>query len=140
MEYTEKFVKKKKKKNYPKNAVFTKKCSFHQKIGNQLKRTWHHMKAETLKKPCVKFEERRLNTLRENQICQKVNQKRATRPSAARLDITNNNRIFSSKNPAKNYSSNFMLKFFCLSEDMFPVANNSFLHVCQQRWLLGRLH
>ena len=31
------------------------------------------MKAETLKKPCVKFEERRLNTLRENQICQKIN-------------------------------------------------------------------
>ena len=47
---------------------------FNQKIGNQLKRTWHHMKAETLKKPCVKFEERRLNTLRENQICQKVYQ------------------------------------------------------------------
>ena len=32
------------------------------------------MKAETLKKPCVKFEERRLNTLRENRICQKINQ------------------------------------------------------------------
>ena len=32
------------------------------------------MKAETLKKPCVKFEERRLNTLRENR---------------ARPDITN---------------------------------------------------
>ena len=29
-------------------------------------RTWHHMKTVTLKKPCVKFEERRLNTLREN--------------------------------------------------------------------------
>ena len=47
---------------------------FHQKIGNQLKRTWHHMKVETPKKPCVKFEERRLNTLRENLICKKVNQ------------------------------------------------------------------
>ena len=32
------------------------------------------MKAETLKKPCVKFEERRFNTLRENRICQTVNQ------------------------------------------------------------------
>ena len=44
------------------------------------------MKAETLKKPCVKFEEPRLNILRENQICKKVNQKvnqeRATRPPA----------------------------------------------------------
>ena len=48
---------------------------FHQKIGNQLKRAWHNMKADTLKKPCVKFEERRLNTLRENQICKMVNQK-----------------------------------------------------------------
>ena len=42
------------------------------------------MKPETLKKPCVKFEERRLNTLRENRICQKVNlnvnQERAARP------------------------------------------------------------
>ena len=47
---------------------------FHQKFWNQLKRTWHQMKAETLKKPYVKFEERRLNNLRENQICQKVNQ------------------------------------------------------------------
>ena len=32
------------------------------------------MKAEILKKPCVKFEARRLNTLRENRICKKVNQ------------------------------------------------------------------
>ena len=32
------------------------------------------MKAETLQKSCVKFEERRLNTLRENRICQKGNQ------------------------------------------------------------------
>ena len=45
------------------------------------------MKAETLKKPCVKFEERRLNTLRENQICKKVNQnanqeRAARRPTA----------------------------------------------------------
>ena len=32
------------------------------------------MKAETLKKPCVKFEARRLNALRENQICKEVNQ------------------------------------------------------------------
>ena len=47
-----------------------------------------HMKAETMKKPCEKFEERRLNTLWENRICQKVNlnvnQERAARP-----DITN---------------------------------------------------
>ena len=35
-------------------------------LGNQLKRTWHHMKEETLKKACVKFEASRLNTLREN--------------------------------------------------------------------------
>ena len=41
------------------------------------------MKAETMKKPCVKFEERRLNTLQENRICKKVNlnvnQERAAR-------------------------------------------------------------
>ena len=49
----------------PKNVFFTKNA-FSQKNGNQLERTWHHMKAETLKKTCVKFEERRLNTLREN--------------------------------------------------------------------------
>ena len=55
---------------------------------NQLKRTWHHMKAETLKKLCVKFEERRLNTLRENQICKKVNQN-VNQESAARPDNTN---------------------------------------------------
>ena len=66
---------------------------FHQKIGNQLKRTWHHMKVVTLKKPCVKFEERRLNILRENRICQKVNQnvnqERAARPPPATCpDIT----------------------------------------------------
>ena len=41
------------------------------------------MKAETLKKPCVKFEERRLNTLRENRICKKVNQN-ANQEHAAR--------------------------------------------------------
>ena len=70
MEYTQKFVKKKNIKKY----LFPKKCIFHQKIGNQLKRTCHHMKAETLKKPYVKFEACRLNTLRENRICRKVNQ------------------------------------------------------------------
>ena len=47
------------------------------------------MKAETLKKPCVKFEERRLYTLRENRICQKVNQnvnqERAVRPAITNL-------------------------------------------------------
>ena len=59
MEYTKKFVNKQK-------IPISKKCIFHQTIGNQLKRTCHHMKAETLKKPCVKFEECRLNTLREN--------------------------------------------------------------------------
>ena len=32
------------------------------------------MKAETLKKPCVKFEEDRLNTLRETWIFKKFNQ------------------------------------------------------------------
>ena len=63
MEYTQKFVKE--KKNIKKIPI-SKKCIFHQKIGNQLKRTWHHMKAETLKKPCVKFEARMLNTLQEN--------------------------------------------------------------------------
>ena len=81
MEYTQKFVEKKNIKN-----TYLQKCIFHQKIGNQLKRTWHHMKAETLKKACVKFEERRLNTLRENRICKKVNlnvnQERAARPPA----------------------------------------------------------
>ena len=63
----------------------------HQKIGNQLKRTWHHMKAKTMKKPCVKFEERRLNTLRENLICQtvnqNVNQERAARQPHARTTL-----------------------------------------------------
>ena len=83
MDYTQKFVKNKYKKN-----------TFHQNIGKYLKRTWHHMKAETLEKQCVKFEERRLNTLQENRICQKVNlnvnQKRAIRPApAVRPDITN---------------------------------------------------
>ena len=58
MEYTQKFLKNKYKK-----IPISKKFIFHQKIGNQLKRIWHHMKAETLNKPCVKFEERRLNTL-----------------------------------------------------------------------------
>ena len=42
------------------------------------------MKAETLKKPCVKFEAHRLKTLRKNSICKKVNQnvnqERAVRP------------------------------------------------------------
>ena len=76
MEYTH-FVKEIYKKFLsPKNAFFTK------KIGNQLKRTWHHMKAETLKKPCVKFEARRLNSLRENRICKKVNQKVNQEPAA----------------------------------------------------------
>ena len=69
MEYTQKFVKKIKKK-----IPISKKCIFHQKNGNQLKRTWHYMKAESLKKLCVKFEARRLNALRENGICRKVNQ------------------------------------------------------------------
>ena len=32
------------------------------------------MKVEALKKPCVKFKASRLNILRENQICKKVNQ------------------------------------------------------------------
>ena len=73
-------------KNKYKKKTISKKSIFHKKkIGNQLKRTWHHMKAETLMKPCVKFEECRLNTLRENWICQKVNlnvnQERATLPS-----------------------------------------------------------
>ena len=85
---------------------------FYQKIGNQLKRTWHHMKAETLKKPCVKFESRRLNTLRENRICKKVNQnvnqERAARPDNPFL-ITGqpffNNRIFSSKTGLKTKSA-----------------------------------
>ena len=93
MEYTQKFVKKNIK------ILISKKCIFHQKTGNQLKRTWHHMKAETLKKPCVKFEARRLNTLRENRICKKVNQERADcRPPGQPYF---NNRIFSLKNPAK---------------------------------------
>ena len=56
MEYIQKFVGKKNKKN-----TYLKKGIFHQKIGNQLKRTWHHMKAEILKK------------LRENRVYQKVN-------------------------------------------------------------------
>ena len=80
-------------KNKYKKIPISKKSIFHQKIGNQLKRTWQHMKAETLKKPCVKFEEPRLNTLRENRICQKVNlnvnQERAARPPVACRDITN---------------------------------------------------
>ena len=47
------------------------------------------MKAQTLKKhDCVKFKERRLNTLREIQICQKVNQN-VNQERAACLDITN---------------------------------------------------
>ena len=46
------------------------------------------MKAETLKKPCVKFEERRLNILQENQICQKVNLN-VNQECAACPDITN---------------------------------------------------
>ena len=75
------------------------KLHFHQKIGNQLKRTWHHIKAETLKKPCVKFEEGRLNTLRENQICKKVNQnviqERVARRQPGQSYFIN--RIFSSK-------------------------------------------
>ena len=60
------------KKN--KKIPISKKCIFHKEIGNQLKRTWHHIKAEPLKNLCVKFEARRLNTLRENLICKKVNQ------------------------------------------------------------------
>ena len=61
------------------------------------------MKAETLKKPCVKFEVRRLNTLRENRICKKVNpnvnqERTAHRPP---WQPYFNNRIFSSKNLAK---------------------------------------
>ena len=56
------------------------------------------MKAETLKKPCVKFEVRRLNSLWENRICQKVNQECAARQPGHHLF---NNRIFSLKNPAK---------------------------------------
>ena len=86
MEYTQIFVKKK--------IPISKKCIFHEKIGNQLKRTWHHMKAETLKKPCVKFEE-----LRENRICQNINLETLT----ARPDITNLiTGFFSSKNHTKN--------------------------------------
>ena len=70
MEYTQKFVRKNIKK-----IPISKNCIFHQKIGNQLKRIWYwyDMKAETLKKTCVKFEARRLNALRENGICKKVN-------------------------------------------------------------------
>ena len=61
---------------------------FSPQIGNQLIRAWHHKKAETLKKPCVKFETRRLNTLRENWICKKVNQninQERAAPTAAHL-------------------------------------------------------
>ena len=47
---------------------------FSPKNWEQTEKTWHHMKAETLKKSCVKFEARRLNTLLENRICIKVNQ------------------------------------------------------------------
>ena len=51
-----------------KNAFFTK------KLGTNWKE--HGIKRkQTLKKPCVKFEERRLNTLQENRICQKVKPK-----------------------------------------------------------------
>ena len=71
-----------------KKYLSQKKCIFHQKNGNQLKRTWHHMKAETLKKLCVKFEERRLSILRKNRICQKVNQN-VNQDCAARPDNTN---------------------------------------------------
>ena len=46
---------------------------FSPKNWEPTERTWHHIKAEILKKPCVKFEERRLNTLRETRICQRVN-------------------------------------------------------------------
>ena len=45
------------------------------------------MKAETLKKPGVKFEEGRLNTLQENWICKKVNQN-VNQELAARPDNT----------------------------------------------------
>ena len=69
-----------KKYLFQKNAFFG---HFSPKNGNQLKRTWHPMKAETLEKPCVKFEECRLNTLRENQICQNVN-RNVNQESAAR--------------------------------------------------------
>ena len=80
-------------KKYKKIPI-SKKCILHQKIGNQPKRTWHLMKAETLKKPCVKFEEGRLNTLQENRICknvnQNVNQECAVHPpAAAHPDNTN---------------------------------------------------
>ena len=71
-------------KKYKKIPIY-KKSIFHQNIGNQLKRTWHHMKAETLKKTCVKFEAHRLNTLRENRICKKANQK-VNQECAARPD------------------------------------------------------
>ena len=58
------------------------------------------MKAETLEKPCVKFEAR-LNTLRENWICKKVNQNVNQERAARRLPGQPyfNNRIFSSKKP-----------------------------------------
>ena len=62
------------------------------------------MKAETRKKPCVKFEERRLNTLRENRICQKVNLNVSKNATPARCPPGHhlfNNLIFSSKNLAK---------------------------------------
>ena len=68
------------------------------------------MKAETLKKLCTKFEERRLNTLRENWICKKVNQnvnqeRAARRPPARRPPRHHlfNNRIFLRKTRQKQH-------------------------------------
>ena len=56
-----------------KKYLSPKKCIFHQKLEPTEKNMASHERRDP-EKPCVKFEESRLNTLRENRICQKVNQ------------------------------------------------------------------
>ena len=74
------------------------------------------MKAETLKKPCVKFEEHRLTTLRENLICKKVNQnvnqERAAHPPPARTTLVTNARL--------------LLQICNATERTFLITNNLF--------------
>ena len=110
-------------KNKYKKIPISKKCIFHQKIWNQLKRTWHNMKAETLKKPCVKFEEHRLNTLRGNRICQKVNlnvnQERAACPDVTYL-ITR-----------------FFLQKILLKTDRSEIENPQYGPRCEKTYLRG---
>ena len=98
---------------------------FHQKIWNQLKRTWHHVKGETLKKPCVEFEERKLNTLRVIKSSKRYtktltkNALPAARPDNP-ISITG---FFLRKNPAKNEVARAITCIYQLLQDITAVQN-----------------